>query len=328
MTAGEWILAAACLVCLAGTGLARRYALHRQLLDLPGDARRNHRVATPRGGGIAMGVVMVVACVGLALGEAAAWGWIAAGLALVGGIGWWDDHRPLPAILRLLVHAVAAALLAVAGYGLGWPVWLIVAAFVAALVLTNIWNFMDGIDGIAASQAVLVAGCAFFLLAAGVGKTWALVVVGAAAGFLVWNFPRAKIFMGDVGSGALGYGLAVVWATTAMADRQAGMLLLFPLSAFLIDAGLTLAGRMWRGERWWQAHSSHSYQLAVRRLGRHVPVTLGYLAWTLAGGCWAYWAMTEDWRFIMLALSGWYSAGAIVWRWLRRPSKARNGSQA
>ncbi|MGY0504506.1 lipopolysaccharide biosynthesis protein [Luteimonas sp. e5] len=273
------------LATLAGVALARRYALHRQLIDHPGEARRNHRLPTPRGGGIAMllvllGVVLAMAWRCSAVRPAAP-GLILA-LVLVGGIGWWDDHHPLSARLRLLVQAVAAASLCWAGARLGWPWWLWLGLFPLSLVLVNFWNFMDGINGIAASQALLVALAAAGLLA-GPWQPFALALAAICAGFLPWNFPRARIFMGDVGSGSLGLALAWLWAALAAHDLRAGGWLLLPLAPFLLDAGLTLLARMWRGERWWQAHSRHFYQRWARHRGAHVGVTFGYALFTFTG---------------------------------------------
>jgi len=212
-----WLVMGALLgLALLSAGLtwaARGYALRQQLVDQPGE-RRSHSVATPRGGGIAIVISLLVTA------GAAMWVWpestpsllvASLGLVLVAGIGWWDDHRPLPAMRRLLVHFIAAALLAalVKVHGGSWLLAGLVLVFTASLI--NIWNFMDGINGIAASQAIVVAlGLAPVL-------PWpyslAAVALGLAClGFLPFNFPRARIFMGDVGSGALGYAVAVVLA--------------------------------------------------------------------------------------------------------------------
>lgn len=323
MTYGDespWLwLAGAALASGFGTGLARRYALHRQLLDVPGDARRNHQVVTPRGGGIAMAVLMLLACLALAF-ISGQWGWVllAAGLAGVAGIGWWDDHRPLSARLRFAVHLLSALLLALAGIAFGWPVWLSACAFVAALALTNIWNFIDGINGIAASQALLVALLAAALMG-GAGQLLALALLGVTAGFLPWNFPRARIFMGDVGSGALGYLLAAIWAMAAADGLRLGWLLALPLAACIIDSTLTLLLRMWRGEKWWQAHSAHSYQIWARKLGRHAPVTLAYALWSLAAVIMAVFLHEAvALAFLPLACIFWFTAGGICWMRLRK----------
>jgi len=274
-----WLLLHASIGYL-GTALARRYALQARLLDEPGD-RRSHAVATPRGGGIAIVSALLVGCGWLAfelpslrLTIAA----FAAGLVLVAGIGWIDDHRPLSPWARLAVHVLAGACLALAIQVSTGRGELAIAAAILAVVLTNVWNFMDGIDGLAASQAALIAAGLAFVLPG----PWVLLAAGCAAavcGFLPWNLPRARIFLGDVGSGALGYVLAALLVLAVPAMRGYWPWLALPVSAFAVDAGLTLARRALRGERWWTAHTQHTYQAWARRAG-HLKVTLAYGLWT------------------------------------------------
>ena len=277
-----WWLAVHFLVAFAGTWLARRYALHRALIDHPGE-RRSHRQPTPRGGGAGIAATLLFALAWLAwalptqrpLLLAAA-----GGLALVAGIGWADDHRPLPASLRLLVHALAAAMLGAALLWQGAAPWQALAVAVLALVLVNAWNFMDGINGLAASQAALAA-LGYLLFAAGGAGGWlAGALLAAALGFLPFNFPRASVFLGDVGSCSLGFGLACACALAIPGDAVAQLpLLLLPLLAFLLDSGFTLFFRILNKERWWQAHASHAYQHWARR-SSHARVVAGYAAWT------------------------------------------------
>lgn len=271
------------VLAASGTWLARRYALKKQLLDQPGQ-RRSHTVATPRGGGIAIVATVLPAIVWLALPggpESFLLKCLAAGLALVAGIGWVDDHRSLPAWPRLLVQALAAFLLAWGVHrstpGLLAPV----LAFVAAMALVNVWNFMDGIDGLAGSQAAIVALAMALLLAGGVWGWVAAGLVAALAGFLPFNFPRARIFLGDVGSGALGFLLAGLLAAALESGRVAWPLLLLPVSAFLVDAGFTLGMRILRKERWWTPHVQHTYQKWAGRNLSHVRVTLAYAGFSL-----------------------------------------------
>ena len=277
--------AVACFaIALAGTWLARRYALRAALFDHPGE-RRSHAVATPRGGGIAIVAAVATVLVALCMngpGQRAVFAPVLAGLALVAGIGWWDDHRPLAPAPRLLVHAAAAALLAWALHAAGASAVVAGSGFALALVLVNVWNFMDGIDGLAGSQA-MVAAAAYALFAGTTPVAWLGVALAAAcAGFLPFNLPRARIFLGDVGSGALGYLLAALAALCLQAGgwRNAPLLAL-PLLAFGVDASLTLARRLLRGERWWEPHVQHAYQAQARRSG-HGAVTAGFLAFTLA----------------------------------------------
>ncbi|MGE8284926.1 MAG: MraY family glycosyltransferase, partial [Stenotrophomonas lactitubi] len=269
-----WLVMAAllglALLSAALTWAARVYALRRQLLDQPGE-RRSHSIATPRGGGIAIVIsLLVAAAVAACVWPDAAPSLAVAGLGLllVAGIGWWDDHRPLPAMRRLLVHFLAATLLAglVKVHGGSWLLSLLVLFFTASLI--NIWNFMDGINGIASSQAVIVAlGFATVL-----PWPYSLVPIAlglACLGLLPFNFPRARIFMGDVGSGALGYAVAVVLAVAALQTDINWILLLLPLSAFLVDAGFTLFARILSGQRWMEPHTQHVYQRAVQAGASH-----------------------------------------------------------
>ncbi|HVR80573.1 MAG TPA: glycosyltransferase family 4 protein [Luteimonas sp.] len=311
-------------LALTGTWLARRYALHRRLLDQPGD-RRSHAVATPRGGGVAIVIALLVGIGWLIFIERSARTPVptplleaaAIGLALVAGIGWIDDHRPLSPWLRLAVHVLAAMILALGSHAETGNTVLALAAFGLALVLVNVWNFMDGIDGLAASQAALAAiGYALF---AGLDTSaWLAVALAAAcAGFLPFNLPPARIFLGDVGSGALGFALATVVVGLAGHAGSASFVLLLPLSAFLIDATLTLTARMFRGERWWQPHVQHAYQRWAQRTGRHGVATAAYAGWTLAAVAIMLLVKTAG-IASMVAIVVWYVAGSIAWLRLRQ----------
>jgi len=209
-----------------------------------------------------------------------AWGLIAAGLLLVAGIGWWDDHRPLQVWPRLAVHGIAAGLLATAVWLLGASLSASIAGFVLALGLVNAWNFMDGIDGLAASQALL-CGLGLACALSGAWSALGVVIAGACLGFLPYNLPRAKVFLGDVGSGALGYMMAVLLAAS-FAEHPVTTWPIFLLApmAMLLDAGLTLCWRMQKGERWWQPHVQHLFQRCSRRHG-HAKVSVAYALWTL-----------------------------------------------
>lgn len=278
-----WIgLLAVLAVAAVLTGCARYYALRRNLLDQPGE-RRSHGVATPRGGGIAIVLTLLLAV------AAGAVYWpqartpllvFALGLALVAGIGWWDDHRPLPAVRRLLVHVVAASLLAALVWHASGNPWQAVLALLFTTSLINIWNFMDGINGIATTQAIL-AGAAFALVLPGPLALAGVVLALACLGFLPFNFPRARIFMGDVGSGALGYAVAALVCLASIATTVSWLLLLVPLTAFLVDAGFTLLARMLSGQRWMEPHTQHLYQRAVKGGATHTSVTGMYFVFGL-----------------------------------------------
>lgn len=269
-------------VSAALTWGARQYAVRRNLMDQPGE-RRSHGVATPRGGGIAIILTLLLAALAAAFvwpGARLELGVVSLGLVLVAGIGWWDDHRPLPAIHRLLVHVLAASLLA----GLVWHATGNVLQAVLALLFTtslvNIWNFMDGINGIATTQAIL-AGVAFALVLPPPYGLAGVVLGLACLGFLPFNFPSARIFMGDVGSGALGYAVAALVCLVSVRTDIHWLALLIPLSAFLVDAGFTLLSRMLSGQRWMEPHTQHLYQRAVKGGASHSHVTNLYFVFGL-----------------------------------------------
>ncbi len=277
------------------TALLRRYALARSLLDVP-NARSSHSLPTPRGGGVA---IVVAFLAGLCLAFFAGLG-IAAELfyALLGAglgialLGFLDDHGHIAARWRLLGHFLAAAWalywlgglppLAVFG-GLLQLSWIghVLAAFYLVWLL-NLYNFMDGIDGIASVEAICVClggAILYALLETSLLTDLPLLMLAAAVlGFLLWNFPPARIFMGDAGSGFLGIVLGVLSLQAAWISPVLLWGWLILLGVFIVDATLTLLRRLLRGEKVYEAHRSHAYQYASRQFGRHLPVTLAVLA--------------------------------------------------
>jgi len=270
------------------TWAVRHYALARDVLDHPNE-RSSHDVPTPRGGGVAIVVAAVAA-------EAALWaaGWLPreAALALAGGgvavaaIGWLDDHGGVSAKARAAVHFAAAAwaLFWLGGLpelrlGLGSVPLGIAGAVLAAFGIvwsTNLYNFMDGIDGIAGAEAVTCGLFGGLLLLAAGGRglaAAAFALAAASAGFLAWNWHPARIFMGDAGSYFLGFTFAVL----AVASERAGSVPLLAwmvlLGVFVFDATATLVRRFRRGERWHQAHRSHAYQRAAPTRAHHARVS-------------------------------------------------------
>lgn len=278
------------------TVLAIRYALRRRLLDLPGQ-RRSHAQPTPRGGGIAIVAAMLAGGLALAVGEGRT-GVVPLLLPPILGIawvGWLDDHGGLSVLKRLAMHVAAAAwvfagplllfaAMPMADVGGGLFTAVVAAGVTFALVWSvNLHNFMDGIDGLLTLQAifVLAALAALAVLRGSPDGALALVCAAACAGFLPFNFPRARIFMGDVGSGVLGFviGIGVLWQ---IADpRLAATSGLVLCSAFVTDATCTLLSRMWRGRRWYSAHREHLYQWLVRSGFSHARVVILYMAWNL-----------------------------------------------
>ena len=249
------------------------------MLDEPGE-RRSHAIATPRGGGNGIVIALLLGMALLAWWhDVPSWSLIATGLALVAGAGWWDDHRPLPIAIRLAAHMGAGLALATGLHlqGAAWPA--VIAALVLVPVLVNAWNFMDGIDGLASSQALLcAAGLACVL--AGSWQFLGILLAAGCLGFLPFNLAPARIFLGDVGSGALGYAMALMLAGgIATLPATSWPLLILPPMAMLGDAGLTLCWRVATRQAWWQPHVQHVYQRCSRQWG-HARVTTAYAVWT------------------------------------------------
>lgn len=316
------------VVAAIGTWLARRYALRRRLIDQPGE-RRSHTIATPRGGGVAI-VAAVLAGSALLMWhqpeQTLLLACFAIGLVLVATVGWVDDHRPLSPWVRLAVQALAAGVLAGGVHG-STGLWLhALLAFALVMVLVNVWNFMDGIDGLAASQAVLVSAGLALVLGQSVWGWLAAGLAAATCGFLPFNFPKARIFLGDVGSGSLGYVLAALVLAGLTAYPSAWPLLLLPFAAFLVDASFTLLARILRRERWWTPHVQHVYQRWARRQGKHLWVTTAYALFSLSG------------LFLMLGALRWRPSGAIwiflawyaiaSWAWLGQAKDNRVNKEA
>ncbi len=268
------------LALVAAAGLSWQFSRpdsRLYLLDHP-NARSLHTLPTPRSGGVAVLTALVLSGVVTLTYSATLQPllWMLAALFPLAWVSWQDDRGHVNSLWRLLVHLGAGGLLCAAelkltqlsfpggtwalGIGLSWGLSLLFYAW-----MINLYNFMDGMDGFAGGMAV----CGFATLAyLGQADEWfsqvCLLITGAAGGFLLCNFPPARIFLGDVGSAPLGLLAAVmlVWA------EQRGV---FPLwlgvlvfSPFIVDASVTLARRLWRGERVWQAHREHSYQRLVQ----------------------------------------------------------------
>jgi UDP-N-acetylmuramyl pentapeptide phosphotransferase/UDP-N-acetylglucosamine-1-phosphate transferase len=223
------------------------------------------------------------------------------------------------------VHAVAATVLAIGLWLGGSDLAVAGTAGLLCMVLVNVWNFMDGIDGIAATQAAIVALAFGFAAGTVTAVLLALALFAAICGFLPFNLPKARIFLGDVGSGALGYALAWL-AALAMASlpERLWLLLLLPLSAFLLDAGLTLSSRVVRGERWWLPHVEHVYQRWARRTGSHPKVTVAYALWTVLAVILMGYNVLVNRRGeadgITLVVLTWLGLGIALWYGLRRPN--------
>ncbi len=273
------------------TWLIRQWAVHLRLLDHPSD-RSAHQSPVPRGGGAA--IVAVFTVYGVCLYAAGAMtltiALMLAGTLPVALVGLIDDLYTLDFRWRIVVQIAAAywivcwleqwPVLTLPGLafdpGMLW--WLLLP--LALVWLGNLYNFMDGIDGLAAMQGcfVLLASLALQWQTAGSANLLAAGLLASTAGFLVWNLPPARIFLGDVGSTWLGFVLGVL-ALLAITDGTLSVwswLLL--MGVFLVDATVTLLRRMLRGYRWHEAHSSHAYQHLTRRWVSHGRVVAAIMA--------------------------------------------------
>jgi len=276
----------------------RHYALARNIIDVP-NHRSSHVIPTPRGGGVAfiMAFIFALPCMGyLSLAV------FPVGLACVGAglfvaaLGFLDDHGHISARFRLAGHFLAGifALYCFGGMPsiviLGWSLpsgWVLNGLAVFYLVwLLNLYNFMDGIDGLAAMEALTVclSGAILYGLTGHVALIGLpLALAAAVAGFAWWNLPPARIFMGDAGSGFLGLTLGILSIQAAAAKPALYWAWLILLGVFIVDATVTLFCRLYRGCKVYEAHRSHAYQQAARRFGRHSWVTAAVF---MVNTCW------------------------------------------
>ena len=282
---------------LAGTGAVLGILRRRAILDHP-NRRSSHAIPTPRGGGIALLIVLLPAWAAIAylsptngpMIRLVLWPVLGAALMLA-VISWVNDLRGLSSFARLLAHILAVAMAltvlprdAMVFQGLLPAVLDRMATGVLWVWFINLFNFMDGIDGISGVETASI-GLGIFLLTAftggnGQGALYGLTIAAAALGFLWWNWHPARVFLGDVGSVPLGFLLGWLLVEAAVAGFWATALIL-PLY-YLVDATATLLRRLLRGERIWQAHAQHFYQQAVQRGLSHAAVVLNVLVANLA----------------------------------------------
>lgn len=331
-----WLLASLISTLLL-VRIAIGYAHRRGMLDQPGQ-RRSHTMPTPRGGGIGIVLATLVCVPGALWNLPQPWplsviAGLALALVLVALAGWWDDHSSLPALPRLGLHMLGLLLFCAALLATGLSWWWLPLLLLAGAWSINLHNFMDGIDGLLALQTMFVA-CGLALLANSCAQpalaTACAVLAAAATGFWYFNRAPARIFMGDVGSGAIGL---LLFAFGAMLWRLQHALVwptLILSSSFMVDASLTLLVRIWLGRRWYAPHREHLYQWLARRSRSHALVDRWFLGWNLliaAPLAWLAWSHLSMALPITMTL---YLAAAVLWlalkrRCLRRPTlKARH----
>jgi Fuc2NAc and GlcNAc transferase len=315
-----FLVAAAILSWLLASRV-RLYALDR-LLDIPNE-RSSHSAPTPRGGGLAIAVTALGGIIIAAMLHWIEWDLaiaLAGGGTMIATVGWIDDHRDLPALTRFAVQFMSAA------WGLFWvgglpslsvgfasvPLGLVgtILGVVGIVWAINLYTFVDGIDGLAAGEAISTGVIGGLILIA-MGQTGlamvSFLIAAANAGFLPLNWAPAKLFMGDVGSGMLGY----LFAVLAIASENAGavplLIWVLLLGAFVFDATVTLCRRIAHGERWYHAHHSHAYQRMVQAGRSHAQVSATILIINLALAVLAIVAWLRP-TFFLIA----FGAGAVL----------------
>jgi UDP-N-acetylmuramyl pentapeptide phosphotransferase/UDP-N-acetylglucosamine-1-phosphate transferase len=269
----------AALVALAVTAIVMPGLIvalrHKEVLDHPNE-RSSHQQVTVRGAGVAVAIGSIAGLVSWNPHQPGRW-WLAAAAVGFGVVGFLDDVRSLSPKLRLGVQfagSVAALALASLTHQIGGGWWLAVLGAFGVMAYVNAFNFMDGINGISGSQAA-VAGVALALAGhrvhSDVAQLGGLVIAGAAVGFLPFNVPQARAFLGDVGSYFIGAWLALV--AVVVFDRGAGFVAVAAIgSVYATDTAFTLVRRVVRGEDWWSPHRQHAYQRLTDTGLSHVAV--------------------------------------------------------
>ena len=308
------------IASLIATGVVWYFLRRHAILDHP-NARSSHASPVPRGGGLAVIAILVCAWAYVAPMAMQLEIWVVLLAAvLLATVSWIDDLRSLSPITRLLAQAagVLAALIWLGDSGLVFQGLLpqpldLAATALAWLWFVNLFNFMDGIDAISAVEAISIGGgvalIASLAPASGLDPALGLTLAAAAIGFLVWNWPPAKIFLGDVGSVPLGFLLGWLLLKLAASGYWAPALIL-PLY-YLADATITLVLRAARREPVWQAHRQHYYQRAVQRGRSHGRVSAAIAAANLLLAALAVLSLTQPW--IALGLGGLITAILLVW---------------
>ena len=297
------------------TGILRQHALQNGILDVP-NFRSSHTIPVPRGGGLAIVVsfllgltaFVVLEQIGLIVAVS-----IGGAGAIAAIIGYKDDHRHVDARWRLVAH-FGAAIWALAWLGglpaitfgdttidLGWLGHILSAIYLVWML--NLYNFMDGIDGIAGLQGVTVGigVTALHLMDTSANAAWQLPALLAMAtlGFLFWNWPPARIFLGDVGSGFLGLVVGVMSILDASLGPTWLWIWLILLAVFVVDATVTLLRRISAQEKIYEAHRFHAYQIAARKMGSHKTITF------VVGAINILWLFPIAYIVFLGSMSGW-----------------------
>ncbi len=270
------------------TYFMRAYALKKNIIDNPNE-RSSHSVPTPRGGGVAVVCSYLLALAMLIYSQQLT---LHIGLTLMAAgfvialLGFLDDHGHINSMLRLAVHFLVAigVVISLGGFSevtafnglqLGFIANIIAVLFLVWLL--NLYNFMDGINGIASVEAITTVvsmAILYYLLNISLSPDLLWLLAACVFGFLLWNFPKAKIFMGDACSGFLGLTLGILALIALKENLPLFCAWIICLGVFIVDATYTLIKRVLNGYKIYDAHRSHSYQILSRKWSSHTPVTL------------------------------------------------------
>lgn len=282
------------LISLVFVGIWQYILRSANILDKP-NYRSSHVTPTPRAGGVGIFISYFLA-VGIYFAvtgdQLADEFYLFAGCSLIFFTGLWDDFYPASRRVRFLAQIIAAALIlfwlvpVLDRWLSSWELhWILIGLIAGVLLIGLVWsinlyNFMDGIDGIAGMETVFIASSVAILLifkeADELKLVYLLILVFSTLGFLWWNYPKAKVFLGDSGSGFLGL-LVASLSYWAYFSETIGLLTLLTLgSLFWLDASLTIGKRLIQKEKIWEAHREHGYQILSRQWNSHSLVTFTY----------------------------------------------------
>lgn len=307
-----------------GIGVLRRWLMHHKLLAVPNN-RSSHNIPTPQGAGAITVSVILFCWLGLMIKHHVPmfyWG-VLGSAAVLAVMSWIDDHGHIPFLRRLVVHIIAATIAVMAlpesvMIFADWlPLWLERALMALGLVwFMNLFNFMDGIDGMMGSLMLTIAAGISLITPLWLDWQLSLVIVPVALAFLLWNWRPAKIFSGDVGSIALGYLIGWLLLRLALSGQPVPAIILvaYPVT----DTSLTLIRRISQGEKFWVPHRRHFFQKAVRAGLTHDRVTGATLilqVLMIALAMWATYRRISPALLTILLVTGWLSFCQWIFRY-------------
>ncbi len=316
------LLFAALLASFVLTAVVTRLVRRLGMYDLPGE-RHSHTEITPRGGGAGLLLALFAVAWFVPAGSAATAFWLHCllpGAVLLAALGWWDDMRDLSARLRFAFQLLASAWLLVCAGVMPSTVLgglLAVLALLGLVWMTNLYNFMDGSNGMAGAQGVFAGSVLAWLFVQGGDPEAALfsaLLATSCMGFLPWNLGRAKVFLGDVASGTLGFIIAALLFYGSYKGIFSAAVAWLVMVVFVCDSTVTLLYRVNKGERWYTAHKQHLYQQLIGHGWSHGKVLLLYQLINLVlvvpviavAVNYPAWAAVMAWSVSVALVLGWF----------------------